>query len=58
MMPMNVQKVFTPRFGNPTPPPVPKEERILIVDDEPIIRDILEKLVSVEGYTCDTAQNG
>jgi putative nucleotidyltransferase with HDIG domain len=58
MMPMNVQKVFTPRFGNPAPPPVPKEERILIVDDEPIIRDILEKLVSVEGYTCDTAQNG
>ncbi len=58
MMPTNLQRVYTPRFGNAAPAPVPKEERILIVDDEPIIRDILEKLVSVEGYTCDTAQNG
>ena len=30
----------------------------MIVDDEPIIRDILEKLVGAEGYRCDTAQNG
>jgi putative two-component system response regulator len=39
-------------------PPCPKAERILIVDDEPIIRDILQRLVSFDGYQCDTAQNG
>lgn len=36
----------------------PKQERVLIVDDEPIIRDILTKVVGSQGYQCDTASNG
>src|SRR5262245_55636584 len=35
-----------------------KPEKILIVDDEPIIRDILSKVVSSEGYSWDFASNG
>jgi putative two-component system response regulator len=57
-MQMNFQKVISPQFGKMTQIPAQREERILIVDDEPIIRDILEKLVSIEGFQCDTAQHG
>src|SRR5262245_9305646 len=35
-----------------------KAEKVLIVDDEPIIRDILSKVVSSEGYSWDIASNG
>jgi CheY-like chemotaxis protein len=35
-----------------------KVERVLIVDDEPIIRDILSKVVSSEGYSWGIASNG
>ena len=35
-----------------------KAERVLIVDDEPIIRDILSKVVSSEGYSWGIASNG
>jgi putative nucleotidyltransferase with HDIG domain len=35
-----------------------KAERVLIVDDEPIIRDILSKVVSSEGYFWGIASNG
>jgi len=40
------------------PSVTPKSERVLIVDDEPIIRDILSKVVSSEGYSWGTAANG
>ena len=33
-------------------------ERILIVDDEPMIRHILKTIVEAEGFKSDTAQNG
>jgi putative two-component system response regulator len=35
-----------------------KPENVLIVDDEPIIRDILSQVVSSEGYSCGIAANG
>jgi putative two-component system response regulator len=34
------------------------EQRILIVDDEPMIRNILKTVVEAEGFRGDTAQNG
>ena len=34
------------------------EQRILIVDDEPMIRNILKTVVEAEGFKADTAQNG
>lgn len=33
-------------------------QRILIIDDEAAIRESLETLLSLEGYTVDTAENG
>jgi response regulator RpfG family c-di-GMP phosphodiesterase len=35
-----------------------RAERILIVDDEPMIRHILKTIVEAEGFKSDTAQNG
>lgn len=35
-----------------------KKPKILIVDDEPVIRDILTEFLSLEGYDIDTAQDG
>ena len=35
-----------------------RPEKILIVDDEPIIRDILSKVVCSEGYSWGSASNG
>lgn len=35
-----------------------KEQRILIVDDEPMIRNILKIVVEAEGFKSDMAQNG
>jgi cyclic di-GMP phosphodiesterase len=34
------------------------DERILIVDDEPMIRNILKTVVEAEGFKSDTAENG
>jgi len=34
------------------------ERRILIVDDEPMIRNILKTVVEAEGFKADLAQNG
>ena len=57
----------TQEIGSNSPTPVPevstsvfrpKAEKVLIVDDEPIIRDILSKVVSSEGYSWDIASNG
>jgi hypothetical protein len=58
MLNMSSKNVITPQFNNALSMPCQKGERILIVDDEPIIRDILERLVSCDGYHCETAQNG
>ena len=41
--------------------PVPKEKdfpKILVIDDEPVIRDLLFDVLSRKGYTVDTAENG
>ena len=35
-----------------------RSERILIVDDESMIRHILRTVVEAEGFKCDTVQNG
>lgn len=35
-----------------------KEERILIVDDEEVICNVLDRRLSKEGYLCTTAHNG
>ncbi len=35
-----------------------KEERILIVDDEEVICNVLERRLTKEGYLCTTAHNG
>ena len=57
----------TQEIGSNSPMPVPevstsvfrpKAEKVLIVDDEPIIRDTLSKVVSSEGYSSDIASNG
>ena len=32
--------------------------RILIVDDEPIIRELLVEILTMEGYSCTTASDG
>ena len=38
---------------------VPKEKgRILVVDDEPAIRDILVTSLSMEGHSCVSAEDG
>lgn len=39
--------------------PERKKERkkILVVDDEPMIRDMLKQLLNLEGYDCSTAEN-
>lgn len=33
------------------------EERILIVDDEPLVSDIIAKCLEIEGYVCDIADS-
>ena len=35
-----------------------KKERILVADDEEIMRDVLSTLLSAESYAVDLAQNG
>jgi len=35
-----------------------KKPKILIVDDEPVIRDILTEFLSIEGYEIDSAEDG
>ena len=34
------------------------EERILIVDDEPLVTDLLARYLKAKGYACETAGNG
>jgi len=36
-------------------PPARRTERILIVDDEPFMRDVLVRYLTAEGYPCSTA---
>ena len=35
-----------------------KSRKILVVDDEPIIRDMMVDILSLEGYPIDTARHG
>ena len=34
------------------------EARVLVVDDEPYIRELIERCLELEGYSCDTAASG
>jgi putative two-component system response regulator len=34
------------------------EPRVLVVDDEPYIRELIERCLELEGYRCDTAPSG
>jgi len=34
------------------------KERILIVDDEELIRDVIKEYIKIEGYITDEAENG
>jgi len=44
---------------NPTPvPPSAKHERIMVVDDEPSICELLRRLLTARGYQVDIATNG
>lgn len=42
----------------PPPPHLETGQRILIIDDEVAIRESLETLLSIEGYTVEMAANG
>jgi len=33
-------------------------ENILVVDDEPLIRELLEEILKKEGYSVNTVKNG
>ena len=35
-----------------------KTRKILVVDDDPIIRDMMVDILSLEGYSIDTARHG
>lgn len=37
---------------------VKKAERILVVDDDPVIRDMMVDILDLEGYTVEVARNG
>ena len=37
---------------------VKKAERILVVDDDPVIRDMMVDILDLEGYTVEIARNG
>src|ERR1700760_3005415 len=41
-----------------TAPPIERAHRILIIDDEASIRESLETLLTLEGYTVETATEG
>ena len=44
--------------ASPTRDPIASKGKVLIVDDEPAIRESLEALLTSEGYTVDLAENG
>ncbi len=41
-----------------TPDPTLKPQQILVVDDDPIIRDMMADLLESEGHTCVAVRNG
>ncbi|MEZ4237154.1 MAG: response regulator [Myxococcota bacterium] len=48
----------TPQPAAPSPPPPAREARILVVDDDPIVRRTLERLLKAHGYTVWSASGG
>jgi signal transduction histidine kinase/CheY-like chemotaxis protein len=51
-------KVRTPLTLHERPELPPSRHRLLIVDDEPGIRDVLQEILNGSGYEVDTAGNG
>ncbi len=43
---------------NPPDRPTPRERPILIVEDDPDLREMMAQLLTVEGYRPETASNG
>lgn len=43
---------------SPAPPPAVSDKRVLIIDDEPAIVRLLQRIVTAEGHGVDTAANG
>lgn len=59
----DLQAIRFTALTTPTPPPFGsrqsyKQEKVLIVDDEPIMRDVLSKVIVSEGYEWASASNG
>jgi signal transduction histidine kinase/DNA-binding response OmpR family regulator len=53
-----VQSPPPPVPAPPAPVTSPAQRRVLVVDDEPGIREVLELTLASEGYAVDTATNG
>lgn len=47
-----------PARKEPTPTPQPGTETVLVVDDEPMIRDLVARMLRSAGYTVHTAEHG
>ena len=52
------QRLLSSRVMSTTPPRGTGKAHVLIVDDEPSARSGLARLLAVEGYTVDTAEDG
>ena len=35
-----------------------RQRRILVIDDEPVVADLLSEILTIEGHDVDTARNG
>src|SRR5262245_16091562 len=57
----NPEPVSRPAAGTPTPPSIaPKaaRKRILLVDDDPVVRESLAELLLIDGYEVIPAKDG
>ncbi|HZS78600.1 MAG TPA: response regulator [Ktedonobacteraceae bacterium] len=45
-------------FLEPVPPQSRQPHKVLVVDDDPVIRDMMVDILEMEGYTATVARNG
>lgn len=45
-------------FLEPVPPQSSQPRKVLVVDDDPVIRDMMVDILEMEGYTATVARNG